>query len=447
MASVFRVERLLQEAPTLPADATGGSAYDLLLDRPELPGVVVLSGDRMVGYVDRNSLLTRFAQHLMRDFHMKRPVTLLVDRTPLVVDVEATIAELTERVSHDKPSALTAGFVITRRGRYAGVGDAREMLKLSVEEARRRGRELAEARDRAETASKAKSLFLANMSHELRTPLNAVIGFAQLLLADKRKPLDLGHADYVRDIHESGQHLLDLINDVLDLSKAESGKLTLQDDLAELRVLIRSAMRQVQDRADKAELTVSCTLPVDGIELMCDSIKVKQILMNLLSNAVKFTPAGGSVTVVARVAESGDLELDVIDTGVGMTAEQIPIALSTFGQIEHNLNRQHQGTGLGLPLTKQLLELHGGALEIDSEPGRGTTMRARFPRFARQRTIIGAAGSLVGFMSSLRRQGSTGVAIRNGSALSKPWIPACAGMTKKERASTPPGKSRAHLRG
>jgi two-component system cell cycle sensor histidine kinase PleC len=304
---------------------------------------------------------------------------LLVDRTPLVVDVEATIAELTERVSHDKPSALTAGFVITCRGRYAGVGDAREMLKLSVEEARRRSRELAEARDRAETASKAKSLFLANMSHELRTPLNAVIGFAQLLLSDKRKPLDLGHADYVRDIHESGQHLLDLINDVLDLSKAESGKLTLQDELAELRALIRSAMRQVQDRADKAELMVSCTLPVDGIELMCDSIKVKQILMNLLSNAVKFTPAGGSITVVARVADSGDLELDVIDTGVGMTPEQIPIALSTFGQIEHNLNRQHQGTGLGLPLTKQLLELHGGALEIDSEPGRGTTMRARFP--------------------------------------------------------------------
>ncbi|GIL37884.1 sensor histidine kinase [Roseiterribacter gracilis] len=379
MASVFRVERLLLAAPTLSADATGGSAYDLLLDRPELPGVVVLSGDRIAGYVDRNSLLTRFAQHLMRDFHMKRPVTLLVDRTPLIVDADATIAELTERVSHDKPSALTAGFVILRQGRYAGVGDARDMLKLSVEEARKRSRELAEARDRAETASKAKSLFLANMSHELRTPLNAVIGFAQLLLSDKRKPLDLGHADYVRDIHESGQHLLDLINDVLDLSKAESGKLTLQEELSDLRSLVRSAMRLVQDRAEKAELALSSSLLDETVELICDPIKVKQILMNLLSNAVKFTPAGGSVTVVSRITETGDLEVAVIDTGVGMTEEQIPIALSTFGQIEHSLNRQHQGTGLGLPLTKQLLELHGGALEIDSAPGKGTTMRALFP--------------------------------------------------------------------
>ncbi|MDB5365266.1 MAG: hypothetical protein JWM77_1193 [Rhodospirillales bacterium] len=379
MASVFRVERLLQEAPALSADATGGSAYDLLLDRPELPGIVVLGDDRLIGYVDRNSLLTRFAQHLMRDFHIKRPVTLLVDRTPLIVDAEASIAELTERVSHDKPGALTAGFVIVRCGRYAGVGDAREMLKLSVEEARQRSRELAEARDRAETASKAKSLFLANMSHELRTPLNAVIGFAQLLLADKRKPLDLSHADYVRDIHDSGQHLLDLINDVLDLSKAESGKLTLQDELFDLRSLVRAAMRQVEDHAAKAELTLTSALPDAAIELICDPIKVKQILMNLLSNAVKFTQAGGSITVRASLVADGDLELEVIDTGVGMTQEQIPVALSTFGQIEHSLNRQHQGTGLGLPLTKQLVELHGGALEIDSEPGRGTTMRVRFP--------------------------------------------------------------------
>jgi two-component system, cell cycle sensor histidine kinase PleC len=269
--------------------------------------------------------------------------------------------------------------VILRKGRYAGVGDAREMLKLSVEEARQRSRELIEARDRAETASKAKSLFLANMSHELRTPLNAVIGFAQLLLTDKRKPLDLGHADYVRDIHESGQHLLDLINDVLDLSKAESGKLTLQEELSDLGALVRSAMRPVQDRAEKADLSLSSTLPADTVELVCDPIKVKQILMNLLSNAVKFTPPGGSVAVVARIAGDGALDVDVIDTGVGMSEEQIPIALSTFGQIEHNLNRQHQGTGLGLPLTKQLLELHGGALEIESVPGRGTTMRARFP--------------------------------------------------------------------
>jgi signal transduction histidine kinase len=217
------------------------------------------------------------------------------------------------------------------------------------------------------------------MSHELRTPLNAVIGFAQLLLADKRTRLDLGHADYVRDIHESGQHLLDLINNVLDLSKAESGKLTLQDEPAELRSLVRAAMRQVQDRAEKADLSLASQLPDAAIELICDPVKVKQILMNLLSNAVKFTPAGGSVTVRASVAANGDLEVEVIDTGVGMAAEQIPVALSTFGQIEHSLNRQHQGTGLGLPLTKQLVELHGGGLEIDSAPGCGTTMRTRFP--------------------------------------------------------------------
>jgi two-component system, cell cycle sensor histidine kinase PleC len=269
--------------------------------------------------------------------------------------------------------------VIVRDNRYVGVGDAREMLKLSVEEARLRSRDLAEARDRAETASKAKSLFLANMSHELRTPLNAVIGFAQLLLSDKRRSLDPAHADYVRDIHDSGQHLLDLINNVLDLSKAESGKLVLQDEPADLGGLVRPVMRLITERADKAGLALTSDLPTDAVELVCDSIKVKQILMNLLSNAVKFTPAGGSVTVRAAVAESGDLLLDVIDTGIGMSPDQIPIALSTFGQIEHSLNRAHQGTGLGLPLTKQLLELHGGGLEIESVFGLGTTMRARFP--------------------------------------------------------------------
>ena len=236
------------------------------------------------------------------------------------------------------------------------------------------------ARQQAEAANGSKSEFLANMSHELRTPLNAVIGFAEVI--EKQLFGPVGSARYVAyasDIRDSGTHLLDIINDILDLSKVEAGRLELNEEDCDVAAIAASAVRLVQDRADRAGLRLEANLPLDLPRLRADSRAIKQILLNLLTNAVKYTPAGGRVAVAAALDEGG-LALGVADTGIGMASEDIPRALAAFGQIDNALNRKHEGTGLGLPLVKALTEAHGGRLELESEIGVGTTATVRLPR-------------------------------------------------------------------
>ncbi len=253
---------------------------------------------------------------------------------------------------------------------------------LSREVTRREKTEadLRSAMDRAEFANRSKSEFLANMSHELRTPLNAIIGFAQVLQDEMFGALgDPRYRDYATDINDSGQHLLNLINDILDLSKIEAGKGELLEDDIDVPPLLRSALNMVRERATSGDVTLETEIP-DGLPaLHADERKLKQILVNLLSNAVKFTKPGGVVTLRTwSNVESGYL-FQVQDTGIGMSQEDIPKALSPFGQVDSALNRQYEGTGLGLPLSKTLTELHGGSLDLQSEPGVGTTVTLRLP--------------------------------------------------------------------
>ncbi len=239
---------------------------------------------------------------------------------------------------------------------------------------------LLHAKQAAELANRAKTQFLAAMSHELRTPLNAITGFAETMQAEILGALGNDrYRDYCGHIVEAAHHLTGLINDVLDVSRVESGRLALRDERVSVAALVASTLVMVGDRARAADLRLAQDLAADLPDLHGDALRLKQVLLNLLSNAVKFTPAGGSVTVRGRRAADGGIELEVEDTGIGIAPQDQERVLSAFSQVDGRLERRYQGMGLGLSLSRSLMELHGGTLSLDSAPGRGTRVRLRFP--------------------------------------------------------------------
>ena len=241
-------------------------------------------------------------------------------------------------------------------------------------------REVRRAKDEAELANCTKSEFLANMSHELRTPLNAILGFSDVMQEQVFGSLrNEKYEEYAHNIHESGQHLLELINDILDLSKVEAGALNLDEETVRLEELSEAAARLIRPRAENGRVTLENRINGNLPDLLCDQRRVKQILVNLLSNAVKFTDAGGRVDLSGHLEDDGTLSLVVSDTGVGMDDHELETALEAFGQVDGSLARKHEGTGLGLPLTRALVELHGGQMILKSRKNEGTEITVRFP--------------------------------------------------------------------
>ena len=241
-------------------------------------------------------------------------------------------------------------------------------------------RQLRLAKEEAELASRAKSDFLANVSHELRTPLNAIIGFSEIIKDQLFGPMgNQRYREYAIDIHDSGTHLLSLINDILDLSKIEAGKFELHEEAIDLEAVTKSCFRIMRDRAEEAGVMLQHSFPRHLPHLKADPRAVKQILLNLLSNAVKFTDPGGRVLVYGNIAEDGGMLLHVEDTGIGIAEADIAKAMAPFGQVDSSLSRKYEGTGLGLPLTRHLVDLHDGELTLSSVMGQGTQVTISFP--------------------------------------------------------------------
>ena len=253
-------------------------------------------------------------------------------------------------------------------------------MSVDVTELKRIETELRAAKEEADFANRTKSEFLANMSHELRTPLNAIIGFTDILVNRRFGRDDPRYDSYLKDVNDAGRDLLRLINDIIDISRIERGQLVLSERNLDVPRMMSACYRLVLGRAHEARVHIAVDLPSDFPALHADELRVKQALLNILANAVKFTPEGGRISFGVKVEPDGGVAFTVMDSGIGIRAEDITKVMTVFGQADGSLARNYDGAGLGLPMTRSLMELHGGEMTIDSTPGVGTTVQLRFPK-------------------------------------------------------------------
>ena len=296
-------------------------------------------------------------------------------------------AEVTRRldlfyrdVPTTKERVTSAGRILQIR-RCAMPNGAILSVYSDVTEIRASERKLIEARSQAETANRAKGDFLANMSHELRTPLNAIIGFSEVISNELFGPIaNEKYLEYIKDINASSLHLLSIINDVLDMSKIEAGKVELAKDVVQVNSVVGTVTRMVGERARSRGIELTALLPDEDMEIWADERSMKQVLLNLLANAINFSKPGGKVCVRVIPEKPEVAVIEIEDHGIGMNAEEQERALQPFGQAKPAMTRTSGGTGLGLPITKGLVEAHGGTLTIQSRSGFGTTVRIEMPR-------------------------------------------------------------------
>ncbi|MDY0872424.1 sensor histidine kinase [Dongia rigui] len=283
---------------------------------------------------------------------------------------------------YEGADALVASIVdiSAQKEREVQLAQATEQLRVQAASTAQLNHELKRQRQVAITASRAKSDFLARMSHELRSPLNAILGFSEVI-AGRVFGADgtARYEDYARNINQAGTHLLELINDILDLSKVEAGEMQLSLEPIELKELINSSVQLMTPIAEKRGVQLVVDLGRSPLSLVADRRRLRQMVVNLVSNAIKFTLAGGTVMITAHQAQ-GNIVIDVADSGIGMTPDQVKVALQPFGQVPTDSPYAQTGTGLGLPIVDSLVKLHGGKLDIQSTPNVGTTVTLTIPK-------------------------------------------------------------------
>jgi two-component system cell cycle sensor histidine kinase PleC len=382
--SQWTVERLINPVTPISSTAPCSEAVRMLTKLDGRLGLPVVDHGRPLALLSRREVLTNYANPLVQAVFERRPVQRFLDSinahaTPLIVEATLPLDSLKELISTKFPNAVVDGFLIVRDGMYVGVANGADVLGSSLERARAQMRALDIAREDALRASRAKSSFLANMSHELRTPLNAIIGFSELLEKHYAGGLNDRQGEYVGDIRRAGHHLLALINDILDLSKAEAGKLQLVEEEFDLDTILAAAARMVEPRVRSQSLNLTHRTSTQPIRVFADIQKITQIAINLLSNAVKFTPAGGHIEIVSALDDRRCPIFSVSDTGIGIEADEIESVLQPFERGRKPAANAQEGTGIGLPIAKSFVELHGGVLTLDSSFGVGTTVTVRFP--------------------------------------------------------------------
>ncbi|MAU40582.1 MAG: hypothetical protein CMF31_03070 [Kordiimonas sp.] len=375
------VEILVTEVPIVSPQTPCEDVFEIFQSDVSLLVIAVIDDDRPVGLVNRTEMILRLADRFGRALYEKRPISSLMHATPLIVDSSNSIDFLTEILVKDEPNALMTGFIICRGQDYLGVGTALSLLQATSEKMKIRAEQAMVAQREAEDANRSKTMFLSNMNHELRTPLNAIIGFTEIIKNETYGAIaQEEYREYVDIVHGSGQHLLSVINAILDMSKIEAGKLELNDEIFDLEELIQKTTKIMSATATKKNILIQPQTMARLPEVKGDVLLLRQVLLNLLSNAVKFSPEGSTVTLVAYQNRDGGLSIEVIDQGIGIRKEQLSSVTQPFFQVDSELNRVNEGSGLGLSIVRAYLDLHGAVFNLESEYGKGTRAIITLPK-------------------------------------------------------------------
>ena len=374
------IASLMRQTPPVAPDTVCAVVLDRLQQHPEEHMIAVVARDRPVGLVDRSEFLGEISKTYRYELFGRKPISTFMDRNPVVIDSGRAIDFAYGQIVNRPAAKLSVGLIATRNQGYVGVCSALEIARRMAELTRQQNEALSQARARLARSSQAKSDFLANISHELRTPLNAIIGFSDVMRSELFGAVGVPrYRAYIDDIHASALHLLGLINDVLDLSKVEAGQLTLDEEPLSIAETAEAVMRLMVAQATASGLALDCEIGADVPAVLGDRRRLRQILLNLLGNAIKFTPPGGRVRLDAVRRADGGVRCTISDTGIGIAAVDMDRVLMPFGRGESSYVRSKEGTGLGLSVTKTLVEHHDGRLTIDSAVGAGTTVHVDFP--------------------------------------------------------------------